>query len=102
MFRKLKEKIEEGSVEGVSPLRVPPGSVIRSQQEGDSVEGSRKDDGPTKTDLTVDDLGSTTEEETVDSDIKTGDSTTKADEVEAKPLKKNEVRIKLIVFIVIN
>lgn len=77
-------------MEGVSPLRVPPGSVIRSQQEGGSVEESRKDDGPTKTDLTVDDLGSTTEEETVDSDIKTGDSTTKA---EAKPSKKNEVRI---------
>ena len=92
MFKRLKEKIEEEGNTDFSPLKAPPGIVIRSQEEGsqpvkndeDSSKSPERETDPAQLNETA------AEKETGN---KTEDHDGKVEEVGTKPSsKKNDVR----------
>ena len=100
MFKRLKEKIEEEGNADFSPLKAPPGIVIRSQQEGpepvktneESFKSSEGENDPAQLNETA---PVAVEKSLVESDDKTEESDDKMEEGGTKPSsKKNDVRNK--------
>ncbi|XP_019849807.1 PREDICTED: golgin subfamily A member 1-like isoform X2 [Amphimedon queenslandica] len=99
MFKRLKEKIEEEGNADFSPLKAPPGSVIRSQQEGPepvkiSEESSKSPERETDP-AQLNETG-TVEKSLVESDNKTEESDGKVEEVGTKPSSKKNDRAQSI------